>query len=246
MGAGRFRPALSALAALAVVLVPAVQATVHIPEASAATSGYRLTRTTLPNGKRVVVRWNPCQTITYRVNVTSVPSARRAAVTRQVRSAVDRLGDASGLRLSYRGSTKQVPQSRAPSKPAAELVIAVSRASRTDLDIGGRTVGMGGTRWMTWWRTSGSKTTYTTAVQHGFVVMDYPAWSRMRSGFGAGATQGNALLHELGHAVGLQHASSSRQIMYPMLQAGTPKGFASGDRAGLARVGRKAGCISVP
>lgn len=242
MGFRRFRPAVTAVAALTVLLVPAIPAA----QASAASSGYRLTTTKLPNGKKVVVRWNPCSTISYRLNVTAVPSARRAAVTGQLRSAVSRVATASGLRFSYRGSTAQVPQSRAPSKPAADLVIAVSRPSKTDLDIGGAVVGMGGTRWATWWRGSGSTATYTTAVRNGFVVMDYPSWSRMRSGFGAGATQGNALLHELGHAVGLQHASSNRQIMYPMLQAGTPKGFASGDRAGLARVGRKAGCISVP
>lgn len=229
----------AALCALLLPVLPAAQA-------SAASSGYRLTTTRQSNGARVVVRWNPCRTITYRVNVSAVPAARRAAMSAEVRAAVARVASATGMRFSYRGTTRQVPQSRLPAAPAADLIVAVTRASRTDLAIGGSTVGIGGTGWTTWERRSGSSRSYVTAVTHGFVAMDYSAFSGLRSGFGAGPSQGNALLHELGHAVGLRHATSSAQVMYPYLGAGTPKGFASGDRTGLRKVGRSAGCIAVP
>jgi hypothetical protein len=38
--------------------------------------------------------------------------------------------------------------------------------------------------------------------------------------------------------------SSAYLLMYPSVNARTPYGFAAGDRAGLAAVGRKAGCIA--
>ena len=51
--------------------------------------------------------------------------------------------------------------------------------------------------------------------------------------FGAGATTGNVLLHELGHALGLDHVADPEQLMFPTMSAETPDGFADGDRAGL-------------
>jgi hypothetical protein len=236
------RRAVVPIATLAVLMVPVTAAA----QASAATTGYKLTRTTLGNGSKAVVRWNPCEKITYRVNLSAVRASRRSATAAQVRSAVGRTSSASGLVFSYRGTTSQVPQARMPARPAADLVIAVSTPSRTDLAIGGSTVGMGGTSWVTWAARSGSRTAYGSAVRYGFVVMDLTSWGRLKPGFGPGPSQGNALLHELGHAVGLRHAASSKQVMYPLLRAGTPKGYAGGDRAGLTKVGRAAGCITVP
>jgi len=51
-------------------------------------------------------------------------------------------------------------------------------------------------------------------------------------------------LHELGHAMGLAHAGSSRQLMYPVLQPSLTA-LQSGDLTGLARVGRGEGCINL-
>jgi len=39
---------------------------------------------------------------------------------------------------------------------------------------------------------------------------------------------------------------TTSQIMYPVISARTGNGYRSGDLVGLARVGRRAGCISVP
>jgi hypothetical protein len=50
-------------------------------------------------------------------------------------------------------------------------------------------------------------------------------------------------LHEIGHAVGLDHVGDPRQVMHPRLIASTPTKFASGDLAGLKKLGRAAGCL---
>jgi hypothetical protein len=52
------------------------------------------------------------------------------------------------------------------------------------------------------------------------------------------------LLHELAHAAGLAHVSNSHQLMYPVLQRSLTS-LQSGDKAGLYRLGRSAGCINL-
>lgn len=237
----RRRVAAAALA-LCAVLVPAT----GVASASAATSGYRITTTRLPDGRTVAVRWNPCQTITYKVNVAAVPAARRAATLAEVRKAVSKVRAATGMRFTYRGTTSEVPRTNNLSGQSAELIVAVVRPSSTDFRIGGATVGYGGILWAQWASYRGVTLRYGAAVVRGYVVMDVGGFSRLSAGFGGGQSQGNALLHELAHAVGLDHATSRRQLMYPILRDSSPRGFASGDRAGLVRVGRRAGCISIP
>ncbi len=217
--------------------------------ASASTSAnaaYRLSRTRLPDGRQVVLRWNPCQTITYAVNVSALPPGSRAAALAEVRTAVGRLSARTGLRFRYRGRTTQVPRSSRLATQSAELVVAFTSPSRTDFPIGGSTIGYGGRLWYWWSMPAGGRTVYGAAIVRGFVVLDAAGFARLRAGFGPGANRGNVLLHELGHAVGLDHTALRSTLMYPQLRAGGPNGYAAGDRAGLARVGRRAGCIAVP
>src|SRR5262249_6108651 len=51
-----------------------------------------------------------------------------------------------------------------------------------------------------------------------------------------------AVLHELGHLVGLAHVADPTQVMYPGGSAGVTGEYASGDLAGLARLGQAA-CV---
>ena len=51
-------------------------------------------------------------------------------------------------------------------------------------------------------------------------------------------------LHELGHAMGLGHVGDRTQLMASVLPAVSD--LQAGDRAGLQRVGRAAGCVTVP
>lgn len=51
--------------------------------------------------------------------------------------------------------------------------------------------------------------------------------------FGPGANTGNLLLHELGHAMGLDHVLSDPEQMHPQLRLESPDGYGPGDSQGL-------------
>jgi hypothetical protein len=234
-------PAVEAMTGLGATLTVRPGPAVTGPHASFALSTERM-----PDGSTLVLRWNPCQTITYKVNVAILPSRLRPAVVGEVRSAFTRLAKATGLRFAYRGLTSEVPRSTGLDAQSAEIVVAVTTPSGTDFPIGGGTLGYGGRAWYWWWRGAGSRISYGAAITRGFVVLDSSGARGLHAGFGRGLDRGNLLLHELGHTVGLDHAGSTTSLMYPELSSSSPNGYSAGDKAGLARLGRRAGCLAMP
>jgi hypothetical protein len=69
--------------------------------------------------------------------------------------------------------------------------------------------------------------------------------NRLPPGFGPGATEGEVLLHELAHAVGLGHVLDATQVMYPET-TNSESQYGAGDRAGLAALGKASGCHPAP
>ncbi|HEV7195943.1 MAG TPA: matrixin family metalloprotease [Pedococcus sp.] len=226
-----------ALVATIVALAPST--------ASATGLGYALSYTSLPNGTKPVVRWNPCQSaITYKVNLADVPTAMRPTILSETQATVGRLAAYTGMAFSYRGSTTEVPHVGSMPTQSAELVIAYTTPAKTNYYLWGSTVGEGGLYYSWSSVTVSGRTTYSEAAQRGFVVIDTPQMlAQLSGGFGAGTRRANLLMHELGHAVGLQHVTDASQAMYPSLMSSAPNLGNWGDRAGLSRVGRSAGCI---
>jgi hypothetical protein len=226
-----------ALIATVVALAPST--------ASAAGLGYALTYTGLPNGTKPVVRWNPCQSaITYKVNLADVPTSIRPTILSETQATVAKLAAYTGMVFSYRGSTTEVPHVGSMPTQSAELVIAYTTPAKTSYNLWGSTVGEGGLYYAWSSSTVSGRTTYAVAARRGFVVIDTPQMlSQLLGGYGAGMRRANLLMHELGHAVGLQHVTDSTQAMYPSLLGSAPNLGNWGDRAGLSRVGRSAGCI---
>jgi hypothetical protein len=176
-------------------------------------------------------RWDGCQVITYRVNPDRMPSG----ALRDVKEAFRRLSQVTGLRFRYAGGTSFVPYRRGASSWLKNADLALAWAPpRLVPGLSGTVVGLGG-------YAAVRTTTRFQRITQGYVVLD--STSRMPAGFGGHRfTRGMALLHELGHAVGLDHVSDRRQVMYPTLLP-QPAEYARGDLNGLQASGAAQGCF---
>ena len=130
-----------------------------------------------------------------------------------------------------------MPASRTGWPAHTNLVIAFARPGSTSWHLGGGVVGSGGVL-----RSVLGTDRYgqVAAIQRSGVVLD-AAYGHWRRGFGPGNSRGKALLHELGHAVGLGHTAAHSQVMYPVI--GRPDRYGAGDLAGLRRLGQYGGCV---
>ena len=212
------------------------------------------------NTDGTVVRWNPCTPIRYAVNTADAADPQSALA--DVQAAVGRVASASGLTFVFDGQTTVVPTkswldsgnstsasistgsgSAGENGSSAALVIAWApagtAAGHSDL-FGTDADGEGG-----WWEsgTSVDGVHWVWQIKRGFVVIDPAGAHDYRAGFGTGETRGVLLMHELGHAVGLGHVADTTDVMFPVISASSPAVWGVGDLAGLALVGRNAGCI---
>jgi hypothetical protein len=184
------------------------------------------------------MRWNPCQPIGFRVNINQAPNGALA----DMKEAMKRIGQASGLKFVYRGTTDGIPQSGGNSwYPAdTQIVVAWIRKSQSSMfnsyptaaAVGGA-VSSGGFQ-------QGDDTTISKIIR-GAVVIDKTM--NFRGGFGKGYTRGDILLHELGHTMGLGHVGASKQIMYGRMTRGAAR-LNKGDLTGMEKRGARLGCVT--
>jgi hypothetical protein len=218
-----------------------------VSTASAATVSYSASFVTLGSGTTVMQRWNPCQLITYKVNVAAVPTASRSVILAETQAAIRVLAAKTGFVYIYRGATTEVPRVGSSAGQSAELIVAFTTPAKTNYPLAGTSSAYGGTSTSSWSSSNGTTTTYASAIIRGYVVVDTPDLLRFfQPGFGTGVRRGNLLLHELGHSVGLKHVSNIHLLMNPAVTVASPNGYAAGDAAGLAAVGKSGGCITIP
>jgi hypothetical protein len=212
-----------------------VISSVSTPAASSSFGFLRLGRDGKP------VRYNPCVDQHYVINPLLAP----AGAVAEVKAAFGRLGAATGIRFVYDGVTAEVHtgfgkrqsyQPLAYGSRWAPIFISWTTAAVEPLLAGG-TLGYGGST--SYW--SGST---DEAYVTGEVVFDVDQ-SVLANGFGPGLTRGYLSLHELGLVVGLDHVDDRGQLMYPSIHSASPDGFGAGDRAGLAQLGSRQGCLNV-
>ena len=193
---------------------------------------------TYVDGQGRPARWDPCVPIHYVVQPGWIPDAGRADLA----EAVSRLSAASGLQFVDDGDTAEMPSTtREAYQPErygerwAPLLIGWVPQGATDLGIGAGAQGLS--------LSVAVPARGGPSLVTGQVVLD--ASNRLAAGFGPGTTDGEVLLHELAHAVGLGHVLDATQVMYPQTTNGESQ-FGAGDRAGLAAVGAPAGCHPAP
>jgi len=181
-----------------------------------------------------VIRWNPCAPIGWRLNAPGASATLLATINTEFAQ----LAGATGMTFRYDGTTTFVPTTTNISSEPDDLVVTIAPRTSTDLFDGSPgAIGYGG------W------SAVTTAAGHwkivkGWVILDQAAVATLPAGVQPAQSAGTLVLHELGHAVGLQHAAKPTEIMYPALNAQTPQTYSADDRIGLALVGKNAGCIS--
>ena len=183
-------------------------------------------------------RWDPCRPISYVVNAAYAPKQGRADLA----EALSRITAVSGLQFVDEGDTAEVPsRSRPAYQPErygerwAPLLVAWAPPAATDVGIGGGTKGIA--------LTTAIPGSAGPSILTGQVVLD--ADHRLASGFGPGTTEGEVLLHELAHAVGLGHVDDPTQVMY-YRTTNSESQFGAGDRAGLSALGVASGCLPAP
>lgn len=183
-------------------------------------------------------RWNPCGTITYRVNTRNGP----ATALEDTQGAVRRIEQATGLDLEYLGHTDHIPQdSSAKGHPAdTQIVIAWASRAQSAMLHGDGVAGVGGP--MGWGGTVEEDGDEVLTWRRGTVVIN-SSFNWLTPGFGSGTTLGKLLMHELGHVVGLGHAEGRPQVMYATLLRDYPTAWGAGDLTGLHSLGAAKGCI---
>ncbi|MGH3356586.1 MAG: hypothetical protein ACRDOJ_11865, partial [Nocardioidaceae bacterium] len=179
----------------------------------------------------------------YRVNVRAVRPAKRRAAVRLARRSVRKLARATDMRFGYKGRTRAVPYRRSWGRLPAEIVIAYVRPGQVASAVPElrSALGLGGPAGIRWQNRQGR---WRLAALRGGVLINERMVRGWRFGFGR-HTRGNVLLHELAHVAGLNHVNDRRQLMYRN-EVAARRDYAAGDRAGLRRLGRAAGCMRVP
>lgn len=178
-------------------------------------------------------RWNPCAPVHYRVDIRLQPAALGT-----VKAAVAQLSKGTGISFVFDGTTAYTPTGGSWSQPAPLVISFAKHAGQpggSSYLAGGNQLGEGGFQ-SSYQTVNGKITSYK--IVKGYAVLDAAAFSRSTPKVRTGS-----LLHELGHAVGLNHAHFTSEIMYPVISNSGAGAYSSGDLAGLRRVGSAAGCI---
>lgn len=204
-------------------------------DTSPASTSY--TFSTLLDGKPV--RFDPCTPIRWTSNTSRGPAGGLDVL----KAAVARVASITGTTWEYVGATTTTPTgSYLPSRAQSSyppVLIGWADAASSDLLAGqaSTVLGMTRTAWFGVQMPDGSKIAATRAA---VIALDRTDALPLT---GANSWK-TVALHEVAHAMGLGHVTDRTQLMASVLPAVTD--LQAGDQAGLQRVGRAAGCVTVP
>ena len=186
------------------------------------------------------VRYNPCQAVHIRVNVSRAPSGAIDDLGQVLRE----LSAATGISFIVDGTTEEVDQpNRGLTNPGygpgfVPVNVDWQLPGDSGYPLDPSILGYGGSEWVA---NSAGDGVFVT----GAVVINAGAGLPMGFAPAGQESDGKVLLHEFGHLLGLGHVGDVGQVMYPDPGQG-PASYGPGDQAGLAAVGRPAGCLAEP
>jgi hypothetical protein len=201
-------------------VLPVVPVTVHGPHTFLST---------LPDGQPVT--FDPCRPIHWVVNPDGMPAGGLPLL----RDAFAVVSADTGLEFEEDGDTREpYAAQRAPRQPAyygtgwAPVLVAWANAQEVP-ELADDVVGSGGNTVMT------PADPGEARIVSGSVVLDKDFFAAALPGQAGRGQARAAVLHELGHVVGLGHVDDRRQLMYAR-DTGVLT-FGPGDREGLALLG---------
>jgi hypothetical protein len=183
------------------------------------------------------LRWNPCQTITYRVNSAQGIPGSDADVT----AALAQVSQATGLRFKYKGTTTHIPGGSGKWPKGTNVVIAWNTQAQTTVDLTPPVLARGGISKSVWAKIGNKRKINGKRIAMG-----------VRGGVNIDSTrplpnndyQVKLLMHEIGHVVGLGHYPNAGQIMDGgSSMYNLPTQWSNGDLTGLEHVGLTGGCL---
>jgi hypothetical protein len=186
------------------------------------------------------VRWDPCTAIHWRSNTARGPVGGLTVL----KGAVAKIAAATGTTWVYDGASASTPSTaylpKTPTSGDRPVLLGWTDGTASDLLRGRPAPVLGMTRTV-WFGTDDGNGHRTAATKGAVVALDRTDHLPLTGKLSWSATA----LHELGHVMGLDHPSDSRQLMAATLPANVTD-LQAGDRTGLGRVGRAAGCVTVP
>jgi hypothetical protein len=185
------------------------------------------------------VRWNPCETIHYVVNLDEAPPDSLG----DVQEAIRRVSVATGITFEFDGPTSEQPIQRRPSyqperygdrwAPVLIAWVDPDESSIAFAHSGHLAAGVAAPQ---------IPTDGEQILVSGWVAIN--ADDPNPPGFDLIGAQGPVVLHELGHVMGLDHVQSYGELMEG--SGGGVTDFGPGDLEGLHELGRSAGCLTTP
>jgi len=191
------------------------------------------------------VRWDACTPVHIAVNPAGAPPGAMEDLS----EALARIREASGVELVVDGFVDELPAvERQPVQRDrygdgwAPVLVAWARLDGSPLAAGlgveDGVLGVASPLAVTLPGDSGILVTGQIVLESAVVVSP---------GFRTTKSQGAVMLHELSHVLGLGHTPDNAQLLYDGGEPIAGRGeLGPGDRAGLAAVGRSAGCLDAP
>jgi hypothetical protein len=196
-------------------------AALNVVPASAPAGSYAFMAEPTPGNP---IRWNPCSAVHWVFNPAHAPVNGLYAV----KNAIARVSATTGLDFVYDGTVTSVPTSSyltgSTNRP---LLVGWSTGTESTL-LANQPSNLVGMTQSTWTRNASGQYHITSGV----VALS----SRVTAPSSGASSWYTFALHELGHAVGLAHASDRAQIMYPSVPS-SRSDYNNGDLAGLSRLG---------